>query len=139
MAIDVIVFSQEELDRAVSNGHKSICLCDGSFILPAISGISYTKIGDVTVFSGTDIPVTSVSSYATSYVTSYTTSYVTSYTTSYTTSYVTRYEYEYASSSSYVTSFMTSYVTSFVTSFRTVVQEGGKECIMVNGYGINLI
>lgn len=147
MAIDIIVFSQDELDRAVSEGYRSICLCDGEFILPDIRGICYTQIGSVTILGGTAAAhgAVSVSSYASSYMSSYVTSYVTSYTTSYITSYVTRYEYEYeyASSGSYVTSYLTSYVTSYVSSyvssFRTPAQEGGEECIMVNGYGINLI
>lgn len=129
MDIDVIVFNQTELDNAVSAGNKSICLCDGVFLLPSESDITYTKIGDVTVIPS--VTPASVSSYASSYVTSYVTSYITSYITS----YKYEYEYEYTSSGSFVSSFLTSYTTSFGTSFI----EGAGECIWVNGYGINLI
>lgn len=123
MAIDVIVFSQEELDQAIRAGNKSICLCDGVFILPPADDITYTTIGDATVIPS--VMPTLFSSYASSYVTSYVTSYTTSYTTSYVTSY--KYEYEYTSSGS------------FVTSFKTSFTECAGECILVNGYGINLI
>lgn len=133
MAIDVIVFSQKELDSAVRAGNKSICLCDGVFLLPSADDITYTTIGDVTVIPS--VMPTSASSFASSYITSYVTSYVTSYITSYVTSYKYEYEYEYTSSGSFVTSFLTSYTTSFRTSFI----EHAEECIWVNGYGINLI
>lgn len=127
MAIDVIVFNQTELDNAVSTGNKSICLCDGVFLLPSANDITYTTIGDVTVIPS--VMPSSASSYVSSYMTSYVTSYITSYTTSY------KYEYEYTSSGSFVNSFLTSYVTSFGTSFTKYA----GECILVNGYGINLI
>lgn len=153
MTIDVIVFSQEELDRAVCAGNKSICLCDGVFLLPDRDDITYTQIGTVTILpsAGSAQPsvTSSVTSYVTSYVMSYAASYITSYVTSYMTSY--RYEYEYEFRSSFSASFMSSYVTSysasFVTSFASsysVLSEAGtavrqNECILVNGYGINLI
>lgn len=124
MAFDVIVFSQKELDSALSAGNKSICLCDGVFLLPDTKDVTYTSIGNVKILSA---PSASVSSYISSYTTSYVTSYVMSYVTSY------KYEYEFTSSGSYVTS----YVTSFVTSFSSI--EHGEESILVNGYGINLI
>lgn len=120
MAFDVIVFSQKELDSALSAGNKSICLCDGVFLLPDTEDVTYTSIGNVKILSA---PSASVSSYISSYVTSYAMSYVTSY----------KYEYEFTSSGSYVTS----YVTSFVTSFSSI--EHVEESILVNGYGINLI
>lgn len=42
-----IVFNQEQLDAAVKNGHKNICLCDNSFLLPPVGGMSYMGIGRV--------------------------------------------------------------------------------------------
>ena len=69
--------------------------------------------------------------------------------TSYTTSYMYKYEYEYeyetgSFTSSYSTSFrssISSFLSSFLTSFRACEEnaETGNVCIMVNGYGINLI
>ena len=153
MTIDVIVFSQEELDRAVCAGNKSICLCDGVFLLPDRDDITYTQIGTVTILPSEGYNPSSVTSYVTSYVTLYVTSYITSYITSYVTSYMTsyryEYEYEYRSSfsasftSSYVTSYSASFVTSFASSYAVVSQTSPvvrqTECIVVHGYGSNLI
>ena len=51
MAFDVIVFSQKELDSALSAGNKSICLCDGVFLLPDTKDVTYTSIGNVKILS----------------------------------------------------------------------------------------
>ena len=155
MAFDIIVFSQEELLSAVNNGITSICVCDNSFILPLTEGVTYTAIGDAraviyTDKSGADnlnitfngftpvfVPLSvAVTSRGASYGTS-ASSYSASYFLgSYSTSYA--YGYEYGSfNSSYRTSFGSG-VSSFLTSFRTENAGGGK-CILVNGYGINLI
>lgn len=196
MSFDIIVFTQEELLNAAGAGIKFICLCDNAFVLPSISGVHYTAIGNVSVsanmtkeelsaldivYSGfspellpskytkkidtkTNVLNTKSASsyissyllssyfmtsyrYQTSYNTSYTTSYVTSYTTAYLTSYVTSY------TTSYLSSYVTSYVTSYTTSYKAILlcntplpqpeyqteEHHGGECIMVNGYGINLI
>lgn len=45
--IDDIVFTQKQLDEAVGKGHRNICLCDNSFLLPPADGISYMGIGNV--------------------------------------------------------------------------------------------
>jgi len=153
MAFDIIVFSQKELDIALENGCTSIALCDNSFVLPKVGNVCYTSIGTVTAKAdGTrkdfeehgvkfdtflpkfadDISViavpkpTSTSSFASSYMLS--SYFMTSY----------RYQYEYETGSfatSYSTSWNTSY-SSFATSFHS---QYGTTCIMVNGYGINLI
>ncbi|MGN0106546.1 MAG: hypothetical protein ACI4A5_02460 [Hominilimicola sp.] len=93
----------------------------------------------------------SVSSYLSSYFMSsyFMSSYLlTSYfMTRYTTSYMYEYEYEYETgsfASSYSTSFrssISSFLSSFLTSFRSHADSAHTEnmCIMVNGYGINLI
>ena len=192
MAFDIIVFSQEELERAIISGNTRIGLCDNTFVLPNVCNIFYTAIGAVSVSANvtkdefdrmniiccgfephlaqnkTPVPpatiqppasfTASASSYLSSYfmssyfmssylMTSYfTTSY---FMTSYTTSYMYKYEYEYeyetgSFASSYSTSFrssISSFLSSFLTSFRAGADgaETGNVCIMVNGYGINLI
>lgn len=153
MAFDIIVFSQQELDNALESGCTNIALCDNSFVLPKVGNVCYTSLGEVTAkadgtrkdfeehgvkFDGfmpkfaNDIPViitpvpTSASSFASSYMLS--SYHITSY----------RYQYEFETgsfSTSYTTSWNTSY-SSFTTSFHT---QHGESCIMVNGYGINLI
>ena len=47
MAFDIIVFNQKELDRAVKNGERSVCLCDNKFKLPYTYGMTYYATGDV--------------------------------------------------------------------------------------------
>lgn len=159
MAFETIVFSQQELDNALESGHINIGLCDNHFVLPKIGNVRYTAIGDVTaradgtseefiehnvIFDGffpeftvpkklpfvaVKIP-TSSSSFATSYMLS--SYFMTSY------KYQYEYEYEYQKGSfttSYTTSWSTSY-SSFASSLQTPYAEG---CVMVNGYGINLI
>lgn len=160
MTFDIIVFSQKELQSALESGITSIALCDNSFVIPPVGDVCYTAIGNITAladgkkkdferhgvrfvgftpkFKADIIPlaanvvanVPSVSSYASSYMLS--SYFMTSYYYEY------EYEYEYATgsfSSSYSTSWQTSY-SSFASSFRT---QYGESCIMVNGYGINLI
>lgn len=91
------------------------------------------------------IPVSSYKSSASSYLSSY---FMSSYfISSYVTSYMYEYEYEYETgsfTSSYSTSFrssMSSFLSSFLTSFRAQMNNAHTEnvCILVNGYGINLI
>lgn len=160
MAFDSIVFTQDELNSAVSAGCTAIALCDGSFDLPSAGGVTYTAIGAVEASAeasreefdalgikcvGFDVQYTgargiaviapcSMSSYSTSYtMSSY---FMTSY----------RYAYELLGSfatsytTSYNTSYTASYTTSYQSSFSSGVAEMSGECvIMVNGYGINLI
>ena len=169
MAFDIIVFSQKELENALNSGITSIGLCDNTFILPNKGGIYYIAIGTVEVsvnaakeeFAGMNIKcdgfeprfiqekaplmnaMTPVSSYKSS-VSSYLSSYFMSsyFISSYTTSYMYEYEYEYETgsfTSSYSTSFrssISSFLSSFLTSFHT---RNKNVCILVNGYGINLI
>ena len=49
MMFDVIVFTQDELIKAVQAGHNSICLCDNAFTVPPVENKSYIAVGDVTV------------------------------------------------------------------------------------------
>lgn len=150
MIFDTIVFNQNELDNALKSGISSIALCDNDFILPFSPNISYTTIGSVNAIidmTKEDFYTSSASSY-----------FLSSY---FMTSYRYRYEYEYSTgtsfSSSYATSYSASYADSYVSSYQTSytssysnlsalsllsaeeseTQEG--KCIMVNGYGINLI
>lgn len=164
MAFDSIVFTQDELNSAVSAGCTAIALCDGSFDLPLSGGVTYTAIGAVEASAdasreefdalgikcvGFEVRYTgargmaviapcSMSSYSTSYtMSSY---FMNSY----------RYAYELSGSfvSSYTTSYTTSYNTSYISSYTTsyqgsfsvsIAEELGECVIMVNGYGINLI
>lgn len=119
MTVDDIVFSQKELDRAVSEGKKSIILCDAEFLLPLAEGVTYTFIGDVKILSDTP-PVLQR----------------TSFSSSYRSSYISSYQYEYSGSfSSSYSSYSSSFLSSFCTSFKAYTSEN----IWVNGYGINLI
>ena len=95
-------------------------------------------------------PVSSYKSSVSSYLSSYfmssylMSSYLMSsyFISSYATSYMYEYEYEYETgsfTSSYSTSFrssISSFLSSFLTSFHT---RNENVCILVNGYGINLI
>ncbi len=97
----------------------------------------------------------SISSYMLSsyFLSSFVTSYLYRYKGSFITSYKYEYEYEYANSflSSYITSFAASYTASFTSSYsasffldipyftENCETERFEECILVNGYGINLI
>ena len=44
---DAIVLSQTELDIAIKNNAKNICLCDGSFCLPFSQNTAYYALGNV--------------------------------------------------------------------------------------------
>lgn len=46
---DVIVFTQDELIKAVQVGYSSICLCDNAFTVPLVENKSYIAVGEVTV------------------------------------------------------------------------------------------
>jgi len=48
--MDRIVFRQEELDVAVSEGARVILLCDNSFNIPLCGGICYRALGEVCAF-----------------------------------------------------------------------------------------
>ncbi|MCD8180162.1 MAG: hypothetical protein LUF26_01595 [Firmicutes bacterium] len=89
---------------------------------------------------------------ASSFISSYFMSsyFMTSYITSYVTSYMYRYEYEYETGASFASSYASSYVSSYSASFSasmssflmkfgTSVGSDGEMCVMVNGYGVNLI
>ena len=142
MSFDVIVFSQNELDNALENGIKNVCICDGSFIIPLAGGVTYTAIGgaDAVIYtdkrgadelgivfdgfapvfkpSNANISVlahsygTSASSFASSYFMS---SFMTSYIYGYSYNAL-RVSYTSSYSTSYVTSYMTSYVSSYAAS-----------------------
>ncbi len=44
-----IVFSQDELDKALENGFSDIILCDSAFVIPFACNIVYTAVGSVNV------------------------------------------------------------------------------------------
>ena len=44
-----IVFSQDELDKALENGFSDIILCDSTFVIPFACNIVYTAVGSVSV------------------------------------------------------------------------------------------
>ena len=148
MSFDVIVFSQNELDSAVESDTKSVCICDGGFILPLAGGVTYTAIGGARaviyadksdadklgiVFDGfTPLFVPTNAAFAApSYGTS-ASSYASSYfMSSFAASYIYRYMYgslgaSYASSytasyrASYTASFSMSYTSSFLSAALSV-------------------
>lgn len=45
---DVVVFTQDELIKAIQNGCDIICLCDNAFEIPAVPDKKYIALGDVT-------------------------------------------------------------------------------------------
>jgi hypothetical protein len=142
MTFEIIVFSQEELDKAVGNGISLIALCDNRFILPPLDFMSYTAIGNVeasiemtseeflkshiccmgfepkTTGKCAAAPCVKAAAAHSSLSSSYASSYLSSYFLSsyFVTSYRYRYEYEFRTSS-YTTSYMTSYTTSYTTSY----------------------
>ncbi len=173
MALDIIAFTQDELDRAVASGCTSIAICDGHFLIPPAGGISYTAIGAVTALcvcekrraeklgirwygfepifsqdktlSDTRVTYTPPGS-AASYLSGYLTSYITSYRlSSYLIGGSLAYYYtSYAGSrtSSYASSYASLYSGSYAGGFEYGSEAGEdfrEECIMVNGYGLNLI
>ncbi len=140
---------EAEIKMSEADFNLSGIRCMG--FIPVFTG----EIGKAAVYIPQKKSFSSASSFASSYflssyfMTSYrylyeyeyefgTSSYASSYTTSYTTSYQTSY--------SYVTSYKTSYQNSFTAEFINNTNENNEnnenheqECIMVNGYGINLI
>ncbi len=130
MAFDVIVFSQSELDDALTRGITRIALCDNSFTLPDINGIEYTLIGSAEIVpsknKNEDKPPVYANverktlSYASSYG-SFASSYGGSYASGSGGSYSYGYKYEYVGSyqGSYASSFMSSYASSYQTSFAS--------------------
>ncbi len=135
MAFDVIVFSQSELDDALSRGITRIALCDNSFTLPDINGIEYTLIGSAEIApdknEDEDKPPVYANverktlSYASSYGGSFAGSFASSYGGSYASgsggSYSYGYKYEYGGSfsGSYASSFMSSYASLYASSYQT--------------------
>ena len=135
MAFDVIVFSQSELDDALTRGITRIALCDNSFTLPDINGIEYTLIGSAEIvpnknededkppaYANVDRKTLSLtSSYGGSYSGSFASSYGGSYSSGSGGSYSYGYKYEYGGSyqGSYSSSFMSSYASSYQTSFTS--------------------
>lgn len=47
--MEAVVFNQDELAAALEAGCKSICLCDGAFVIGAEYGVSFLAIGDARV------------------------------------------------------------------------------------------
>ena len=160
MTFDIFVFNQQELENALNTGHTSIGLCDNEFFLPSLKGITYIAIGNVQAFTDLcaeefeDISCIGFTpiykekpSACINVCTPSSSSFISSYlVSSYTLMYEYEYEYENGSFStsyitSYTTSFLTSYTTSYSTSFADIYSSNYKnhECILVNGYGINLI
>ena len=135
MAFDVIVFSQSELDAALTRGITRIALCDNSFTIPDTNGIEYTLIGNAEIVSGKnegeDKPPVYANidrktlSYTSSYGGSYSGSFASSYSGSYQTSYTSSFMSSYASS--YQTSFASSFY-SFISgmSFEWLASYGGS-------------
>ena len=135
MAFDVIVFSQSELDAALTRGITRIALCDNSFTLPDTDGIEYTLIGNAEIVSeknkNEDKPPVYANvdrktlSYTSSYGSSYSGSFASSYSSSYASgsggSYLYGYKYEYGGSyqTSYSSSFMSSYASLYASSYQT--------------------
>ncbi len=148
MAFDVIVFSQSELDAALTRGITRIALCDNSFTLPDINGIEYTLIGNAEIVSGKneneDKPPVYANverktlSCASSYGGSYSGSFASSYSGS-GGSYSYGYKYEYGGSfaGSYASSFMSSYASSYQTSFASSFYSfmGGMSFEWLASYG----
>lgn len=168
MAFDVIVFAQEELMEALCEGNNSIGLCDNEFTLPETDGVRYTAIGNVSVSTDmtadelkarsivcvgftprvrkkedsppakavSNLPLRGSGGSFSSFVSSY---FMSSY---FMTSYIYEYEYEYEVTS-YSSSYSASYVSSFLSSFSSYAEsfcgEMSGVCVLVNGYGINLI
>lgn len=145
--MDTIVFSKDELQKAVENGYKNIALCDGSFELSAAQGVEYTAIGEVTAsiplseraaqrrgirFHGFTpsfalknspvyrlIPCPVKPAPQRNGASSYGTSYASSYSSSFMTSYFSEWEYEWEYSTSFsASSFSGSFGTRLRSSFQ---------------------
>lgn len=131
---DAIVFSQQELEKALINNAKNICLCDNCFSLPFSCDMVYYALGDVSA----EIAMTFVESIQNNvtfdgFVPEFKVANFPSMPKSHTSnlgSYLYEYEYEYRtsilSSGSGAGSFVSSY-------------KGSGNVMFVNGYGVNLI
>ena len=145
--MDIIVFCQEELDKALLRGCRHICLCDGQFSLAAYGGIRYTAIGSVSasfpapreeadklgiVFEGftpgfaavktpvyalMPCPVRPPSSYSSSFSGSFASSFAASLSGSFGALFITSFSGSF--SMRLLTSFSGSFAASLRTSFRT--------------------
>lgn len=135
---------------AIGNVDAEINVTEENFYKLNIICIGFTPaFSQINIPMAIESPLLPSSSYASSYATSY---LLSSY---FITSYSYRYEYEFAASTSYITSYTTSYTTSYITSYASSYNtsflsllpsfkepsqnEYAETCIMVNGYGINLI
>lgn len=156
--LDIIVYTQAELDSALKNGFTAIGLCDNHFTLPA-ANVKYIGIGQVSAESDTYVncegftPVIKNSieknlikpfnesyagyknsSFNLNCFTSYGTSFSSSYNTSYVSSYISSFALSYRTS--YGTSFVSSYISSCFSSYSAKYE---NISIAINGYGIDLI
>lgn len=133
---DAIVFSQQELEKALINNAKNICLCDNCFSLPFSCDMVYYALGDVSA----QIAMTFVESIQNNvtfdgFVPEFKAANAPSMPKSHTSnldSYLYEYEYEYEYRTSIPSS--GSGGGSFVSSYR-----GSGSVLFVNGYGVNLI
>ncbi len=133
---DAIVFSQQELEKALINNAKSICLCDNCFNLPFSCDMVYYALGEVSA----EIAMTFVQSiknnvtfdgFVPEFKAAEMPPKIKSYTSS-ASSYLYEYEYEYEYRTSMSSS--GSGAGSFVSLYK-----GSSDAMLVNGYGVNLI
>ncbi len=123
--VNAIVFTQNELNKAIDHGASHIILCDNHFNLPSIPDIAYTAIGIVTASADfcslDDFNITCVNFSPklkkrpkTVHISNKAvgTASITDLCSSHSGSFSSSYRF-----GSY-TSFITSYLTSFVTSYR---------------------
>ena len=130
---DAIVLSQSELDNAIKNNAKNICLCDGFFYLPFSQNITYYALGDVkacVAMTHTEVMINNVTFEG--FVPEFTkkTAARANSNRSSASSYKYQYEYEYS------TSFGSrdSRSSGLVSSYRS-----SGSVVYVGGYGVNLI
>ena len=163
--MDRIVFTQEELNAAVSDGARVILLCDNSFNIPLCSGICYHATGDVTAFidaSPSDLNSLSIAFdgfepvFGREDIPSYANvphrmmsavdaaeygSYGGSFTSSFSGSFTSSFSSSFAGGS-YGGSFSSSFAgesASFTASYRTSFGSAPGFSVSVMGYGIDLI
>lgn len=156
ICIDDIVFNQQQLDNAVEKGLKNICLCDNSFNLPSVNGMTYMAIGDVRAvihldkdkscnikFEGFQPTVVYTGGYTG--ITEQKMNYGSFGSGSY-TRYVGSYVNDNnnnnnaGSANSYTASYRTSYNTSYISSGRFCGKyDVNDDVFYANGYGLNLI
>ena len=131
---DAIVFSQQELEKALINNAKNICLCDNCFSLPFSCDMVYYALGEVSA----EIAMTFVQSIQNNvtfdgFVPEFKAATAPSKPKSHTSnvgSYMYEYEYEYRTSIPSSGSGAGSFVSSY---------KGSGNVMFVNGYGVNLI